>query len=310
MMKTTPSQPERRRIKLKALLPHSLQPLYYTATTQDEDDRLLDDLRQHGQRDAIVVVPKKRNGRWIHIILDGHRRVRAAEVLGWASLNAIIRWDLAEADDSVIESEFLQYNLNRRHLHQIDRARIALRQFQIERKRPRGEVRPWDEHEARERVGKAIGMCGRNLSRYFRLLLAPLEIQNAVRDGRLALVLGEKVSWLTKPQQAEIAKRIRADENAKSVVGEYIAPANGRHRKAEDAFVGFAKDLERALADLEDRPDEIYRVTLKEHRPLLDRARKLLTKLIAEGRKKPGDIAELFRGPNAHGAQEYFGDMV
>ena len=307
MKKTIPSQPERQRLKLKVLHPHPLQASYYSPTSKDEDDRFVEALRP-GQRDAIVVVPiKGKPGHYV--IFDGHRRVWAAGVLGWDGLIAIIRWDLADADDSVIESEFLQYNLNRRHLHQIDRARIALRQFQIQKKRPRGEVRPWDEHEARERVGKAIGMCGRNLSRYFRLLLAPLEIQNAVRDGKLALVLGEKASWLTKQQQDEIAGRIRAGENAKQVIRDYITPADGRHRKAEDAFVGFAKDLERALADLEDRPDQVYRVTLKEHTPLLDRGRKLLTKLIAEGRKKPGSLARLMNESNdeQQGDQQYFG---
>lgn len=62
-------------------------------------------------------------------ILDGHRRVRAFEVLGADDITVMIRWDLADADEAKIEAEFLQHNFNRRHLHQIDRARIALRLF-------------------------------------------------------------------------------------------------------------------------------------------------------------------------------------
>ena len=171
----------------------------------------------------------------------------------------------------------MQYNSNRRHLHLIDEARIALRLFEIEKKRPRGELKPGDEHEARNRVGKAIGMSGRNLGRYFRLGLTPVEVQNAVRNGKLALVIGEKVSWLPKEQQAEIAERIRGGEKAKDVVAEYISKRNGRHRKAGDAFSCFLKNLAAVLNDLDDRPTEIYRPTIKQNTPLLKRGQRLLT---------------------------------
>ena len=292
MSRTASSRQQRQRLKIKLLLSHPLQSTFYSQTTKDENDRFVEDLRQHGQRDAIVVVPVKGKPRR-YMILDGHRRVWAFGVVGWDGIEAIIRYDLADADEAQVEAEFLQYNLNRRHLHQIDRARIALRQFQIEKGRPRGVVRPVDEREARDRVGKVMDMSGRNLSRYFQLLLAPLEVQNAVRDGELGLVAGEKVARLPKEGQAEIAERLRAGEQAKDVVAAYMKSRNGRHQKAADGFFRLLKDIERALDDLEDRPHEVYRLTIKENTPLLERGRQLITKLMAEGRKKPGSIAKL-----------------
>ena len=155
-------------------MPHSLQATFYSETTKDEDDRLVEDLRDNGQRDAIVVAPRKDDhGHWIFIILDGHRRVSAAGVLGWNDLDALIRWDLAEADEATIEAEFLRHNLNRRHIHKLDQARIVMRLFEIEKKRPRNSLRlSPDEPEARDRVGRLLGMSGRHLQRMFRILLA------------------------------------------------------------------------------------------------------------------------------------------
>ncbi|NLF68879.1 MAG: ParB N-terminal domain-containing protein [Candidatus Anammoximicrobium sp.] len=290
MTKPKPVGSERRRIKLTQLAPFFLQPLFYTPASHEEEERLAADLRDHGQRDPIVVVPiKGKPARFT--ILDGHRRVAAFEALGGQDIEATIRWDLADADESTVEAEFLQYNLNRRHLHQIERARIALRQFQIEKGRPRGQVRPRDEHEARNRVGKAIGMSGRNLSRYFRLLLTPVEIQNAVRDGKLALVLGERSSWLPQEQQMEIAKRITAGEDPKAVVADYIETGHSRHRKASAAFRALVKHLETAVDDLEGRTDQIYRKEIHGTLPLLAKAGELLARLRREGKKPYVDAA-------------------
>ena len=59
MKKTASSHPERQRLKLKLLHPHPLQATYYSQTSKDEDDRLVQDIREHGQRDDIIVVPMK-----------------------------------------------------------------------------------------------------------------------------------------------------------------------------------------------------------------------------------------------------------
>lgn len=292
MTKPKPVGSERRRLNLTQLAPFFLQPLFYAVTSKEENERLAADLSDHGQRDPIVVVPIKGTPSRF-TILDGHRRVAAFKVLAWQDIDAIVRWDLADAAESAVEAEFLKFNFNRRQLHPIDKSRVALRLFEIEKGRPRGQLRPRDEHEARGRVGKAIGMSGRNLSRYFRLLLTPVAIQNAVRDGKLALVLGERTSWLTKENQAKIAARITAGEDPKAVVAEYIAISNGRHKKASAAFRSFKRHLEAALADLEGRTGQIYRKEIHDSLPLFAKVSDLLSGLRREAKKPFADVSTL-----------------
>jgi hypothetical protein len=281
---------EYRQLKLSQLVPYPAQDYFFADTTMPSEDAMFQESLKSGQRDPIhVMPPKNAAGLPPYTVLDGHRRKKGLMANGETHGKVVIRHDLVGADAATVELVFLDFS-GHRNLDTIDQARIALRRFQIEKNRPRGEVHPWEESEARDRVGKAIGMTGRNLGRYFRVLLAPLEVQNAVRDGKLALVAGEKVSWLSKDQQAKIAERIRAGEKAKDVVAVYVASSNGRHKKAEDGFVGLVKFLERALADLEDRPDEIYRLTIKQHAPLLKRGQRFFARLLAEGRKKPGSL--------------------
>jgi ParB/RepB/Spo0J family partition protein len=273
---TSPQQQQR--LTLKLLHPHPLQAAYYCQTSQGDDDRLVEDLRENGQRDALVVVPMKGNAGH-YLILDGHRRVSAAKVLRWDDIEAIIRHDLADDEESAIEAEFLKFNLNRRQLHKLDQARIVLRLYEIEKNRPRGRFLITDQQEARDRVGKILGMSGRNLHRYFNVLLASPEIQNAVRDGQLKLTTGCRVVGLSRSQQNEITTRITDGEDPESVVAAYLPPSNGRHRKAGDVF----KNLEWALSDLENHRDELSHMALKKNRPLLERGQQLISTLIADG---------------------------
>ena len=299
MSVTDQSKWEYRRLRLRLLVPYPAQDYFYTNTTTPVEDDAFQRALKSGQRDPIHVMPPKNAANLpAYTILDGRRRATALEANGEKEANVVVRHDLVGAERDTIEAVFLEFNCDRRQLHPLDKARIALRRFEIEKRRPRGGLRPIDEQEARDRVGKAIGMSGRNLQRYFRLLLTPREVQDAVRDGKLALVVGERVSWLSKDKQAEIAERIRAGEKAKDVVAGYLKPRSARHKHATAAFNRFVNHLKAALADMEDRPDEVYRLTLKENTPLLQRGRQLLTKLMAEGRKKPSSIANLFKDPN------------
>lgn len=154
------------------------------------------------------------------------------------------------------------------------------------------------EGEARDRVGRLVGKSGRHLQRLFRVLLTPVPIQHAVRDGRLPMVMGEKVEGLPKNEQAKIAQRITAGEDPRAVVAQYVVTGNGRHRKAADAFRSFTKHLE-------GRTDQVYRKENKDALPLFDRVADLLTRLRREATKSyvdtPGlaEIAKAMSGSHA-----------
>ena len=295
MAKPAPTEPERRRLKLSQLKDYPLQAVTYAPSSADEDERLKEVLRTGHYDPLHVMPPKNKAGLPPYTKLDGHRRARLLAELGEDEAEVVIRHDLVDVDRAAVDMVFYDFALGRRNSHPLDLARMIIRKYEIEKRRPQGGLKLCDEAEARDRVGKVIGMSGRNLQRYFRLLLTPVEVQNAVRDGHLPLVIGERVEALSKEQQAEIAKRIANGEEPKAVVRGYFQSGNGRHRKASNALSCFIKNLERALVDLEGRDDKIYCLTLREHTPVLTRARKLITNLISGGRKKPGNMAALVR---------------
>ena len=290
MKKPRPTQPERTRLKLSQLKPYPLQPLFYGQTSPEEDKRLLADLRHNGQRDPIIVVPA-RNKKGHYIILDGHRRDWAAGVLGWDDVQSIIRWDLADVDDATVEAEFLQYNLNRRHVHKLDQARIVLRLYEIEKGRPRGMLRRCDEGEARDRVAKVVGMTGRNLQRYFRALLTPVEVQNAVRNHFLPLQDAEQVEGLSKEKQAEIAEvianvmaadvdRAAKKKAVKAAVSKYVVTGIGEWKTKGQAKQIFTRSL-RGLLMLKHCTERISDATYKELLPSMIEVAGLLSEWIA-----------------------------
>ena len=191
------------------LKPFPLQSEFFVQESEADDALLEQDLRQNGQRDPFPVMPDhNRAGLPKGTMLDGHRRTLLLKTIGKKRAKVRVRHDLVDADLATVEAEFLKYNSLRRQLHSIDKARIAKRQFEIEKGRSRGGLRSCEDAEARERVGKTIGLCGRELQRYWRLLKTPLEVQNAVRNKLLPLSLGEKIEGLKKEHQARIAEQI------------------------------------------------------------------------------------------------------
>lgn len=266
---------------LKDLQPHPLQEYFFGYMSDHDLRALADDIRRNGLRTLIEVLPSNRAGLPPDTILKGHQRRRALKLIGFVETEVLVRYDLADADAAEIERCFLEDDGSRRHLDKLGRARRALRQYELERKRPRGGLRASEEGEARDRVGKAIGMSGRNLNRYFRVLKTPVEVQNAFRAGKLSLVVAEKVADLGAKQQQVVAERIRKGDAAKAVVSEYLPRSDGRHRKVGDALACFVKGIRQGLDDLDGRVDEVRKGQAGKHLTDLRKARVVIKELIA-----------------------------
>ena len=134
-----------------------------------------------------------------------------------------------------------------------------MRLFQIE-----GEIKgrrvvgdPFLYGEVRERVGQIVGMSGRNLARYLNVLSAPIEVQDAFEPKQVKLVDAAKVVTLAKKQQEELAARLWAGEDARSVFATFFPPNDGKHVKTADAVACLARSLNRAGADFTDRLDKV-----------------------------------------------------
>ena len=272
-------------VSLGALKPHPLQRMFYDETSEADLKSLADDLRSRGQRDPVHVMPPgNAAGLEPYTILDGNRRVQAAAMVGLAEIRVLARHDLRDADAATVEAEFLRFNFLRRQLRPIQKARVALRLFLIEKKRPQGVMRTHDVPEARDRVGKAMGMSGRNLDRYFNVLRAPQAVQDAVDRGRLPLVLGSRVAGLPADTQQQIARQINSMTDPRAIariVREHLGASHDqRHHKPNDALASFVRQLDRGVQDLDGRLNEVSPLAVRASSNTLRSARAVIACLL------------------------------
>ena len=190
-------QPEVTEMPLADLMVCPWQHEFFRPLSADAKIALAASLAAEGMRTPIDVLPPgNKAGLAGWTILDGmtRRDIRAEQ--GATVERVCIRWDLADLDEYALKARFVSFNLGRRHLTPLERARIALAQYAAGRRRSAGSLRPSEEREARDRIGKAAGMTGRNLNRYARVLRTPLAVQRCFEDGHLQLVVAEKVADL------------------------------------------------------------------------------------------------------------------
>jgi hypothetical protein len=223
-------------------------------------------------------------------VLDGHQRLKALRLNGETTTTVLVRYDLARADRHAVERVFLMFNTERQQRDRLLQARAALRLFELEKDCSRGELKPWDAPEARDRVGKITGMSGRNLNRYFRVLRTPIEVQNAFRAGNLPLVTAEKVADLPPKEQKTVADRIRGGEDPVQVVVPFLPKPKPRNA-VKRVFRGLLSALAQAQAEIAPGLPEMKACLLDSDLEELRRGRKLLDDLIARvqhNRKQTG----------------------
>jgi hypothetical protein len=107
-----------------------------------------------------------------------------------------VRHDLVAAGEAAIEAYFVTSNLIRRQLSPLGRARCIRRLMEVEKSQFTSNYNWWDRDELKQRVGKAMGMSARNISRYLLVLDAPIEVQHALDRGEIKLIDAGKVALL------------------------------------------------------------------------------------------------------------------
>lgn len=266
---------------LKKLVPFPRQEHFFAPLSVHDLSALADDIKRNGLRQPIEILPDNTAGYPTNTIVRGHERRRALLANKETTADVLVRYDLADADAADIERAFLDDNLHRRQLDQLAKARVALRLFEIERGRSRRR-RPDEEAEARDRVGKVIGMSGRHLARYWRVVKMSVEIQSAVSAGQLSLVLAAKIADLPPAKQEQIARRLKDGESPKAVM-DALAKKKTRPAEKTDPLADFAAALSDALAALSERRDEIDWDTLTTHQAELGKAHRQIKRLLGLG---------------------------
>ena len=269
---------------LDSLLPYPDQGRFFDEFPEHELETLAEDIRQNGLKHPIEVLPANKAGLSPNTILCGHQRLRALQFLGYAEYPVMVRHDLAKASREELDGIFLGDNFHRRQLDPLAKARVAVRLLEIEKGRDRATLRPQDDPEARDRVGKLLGMSGRNLERYLRVLDTPTEVQDAFRRKELSLVDAAKVARLEKRDRNEIVRRLRSLEPVKQVVAPFLTPAVSK-TKPLPAFEQFFGALKAGSRALEGREDRICVQELAMGLAVLERAHELLDRLITRGKQ-------------------------
>jgi hypothetical protein len=122
-------------------------------------------------------------------------------------------------------------------------------------------------------------MSGGNLNRYFQVLRAPIEVQDAFRARRIPLVTAGKVADLPPQDQKRVADRIRAGEDPVQVVMPFLPKSKSRNAAAT-AFRGLLSALAQAQAEIAPGLSEMKACLLDSDLEALRRGRNLLDGLI------------------------------
>ncbi len=234
--------------KLKDLKPHPLQARFFNDLAFHLLRDLAEDMRQRGQKEPLEILPDG-------TIVCGHQRTRAAEMLGWDEIDVWVNHELAELGDLAIEQRLIEDNLARRNLDKLDQVRCYKRLNEMANDTPEPRRRSHQLGRVRDVVGSRLGMSGRTLERYLRILDAPREVQDAFRAGQVSLVNASKVAGLPKDVKQQLADDLRAGADPKKAV-----PARLTVRKADltnTALGGFLRSLERNVDALEEEAERV-----------------------------------------------------
>jgi ParB family chromosome partitioning protein len=269
--------PEVQKWEISKLKRHPRQEEIFGDLPDAELRALADDMRRRGQQQPIEIRPSGE-------VICGHQRVRAARLLGWTTIDAIVRHDLDEKGDHAVEAHFLSDNLHRRQLSPLGRARCIKRLMEIESGSRTGSLGWKKREELKASIAKQLNLSPRSVSRYLLITAAPAAVQRAFDGNQITLIAAGRVALLPKSVQQEIARRISAGEPARKVVAEYLTRP-GHHGKVPDAVERFMRALQPGLADLYGRLEEVRPAHVSEHLITLKKAETVIRAFIlkAEG---------------------------
>jgi hypothetical protein len=282
---------------LDLLTPFPSQDHLFPPCAAEDDEALSEDIRAHGLRQKIHILPENAAGFAPNTILFGHRRCAALLRIGEAVAKVMVRYDLADKDAATIEMLFIDDNDKRRQLSKLGRARLALRRFEIERRREPGDLNEREERDARDRVGQAIGMSGRNLQRYLNVLRAPLSVQQAYEHDQLTLKEADQIGRLPAGARQEIELLLEKGNDTKTVVAKFLGRRRSQPVKRGTAINRFIAVLRKARREIEDFDfADIAVCPLKDDFQLIQRVNKHCVEIIRSRNRIVQERNEAIRG--------------
>lgn len=211
-------------------------------------------------------------------IICGHQRTRAAKMLGWTEILAVIRDDLETQGEAAVFDHFVRDNLDRRQLGQLEIARCYRALKENAKKLPEDRRTSLKGVDTRDHLAKRFGMSGRNIERLLKVLDTPAEVQRAVSDNRLSVKEAGEVAKLSKAKQQEIAKEIAKGGKPVEVVKGYLTAQPKHHKKYQTRVKAFYTHVGQALEEVR---GVLTKKNLKYLRRLATKHHSLLKKIAA-----------------------------
>jgi ParB/RepB/Spo0J family partition protein len=277
-MKKMPNNNHVQKRPVDKLRDHPRQRELFPDLSDEQLKELAADMEANGLQHPIEILPDG-------TIVAGHQRVRAARLLDWREIDAIVRQDLAAEGDTAVEAYLVRDNMLRRHLRPLGKARCVQAMIEIESGGV-GSKLGWREFARLKRcIADQLGMTDRNVNRYLLVLKTPMVVQEAFDRGELTLTIAGRVALLYRHEQAGIAKRIADGESAKHVVKEALAkgkPADdGVGRPLRRLFGA----LEREVPGIKDRVHEMKPSALAKEASLLHDAKKMIDRMLRRAKR-------------------------
>lgn len=158
----------------------------------------VESIKQHGVLQPGIVRPCKDG----YEVVAGHRRWRACELAGLEEMPVIIR----DLDDDAATVLMVDTNIQRENLLPSEKAKAY--KMKYEAMKHQGSKGGKNTADA---VGEKAGDSGRTVQRYIRLANLIDALLDFVDSGKLAMVAGERLSYLNEEEQAWV---LEAAENA------------------------------------------------------------------------------------------------
>ena len=176
-------------------------PLSQLHTFKDHPFRVADDekmqetvesIKQYGVLMPGIVRPYPAGG---YEVIAGHRRWRACELAGLSEMPVIIR----EMDDDTATVIMVDTNIQREDILPSEKAYAYKMKYEaLKHQGSKGK-------KTAVLVGETAGDSGRTVQRYIRLAELVKELLDAVDNGKIPMMAGEKLSYLTKEAQDWVA---------------------------------------------------------------------------------------------------------
>ncbi|MFD7001739.1 ParB/RepB/Spo0J family partition protein [Streptomyces mirabilis] len=205
-----------------------------------EIEETADSLRAKGQIQPVTVVRReaflnayagqesKLGEEAEYVVIDGNRRLAAAQLAGLTELRIDVNDDLAATAADLLESALIA-NIHRVDVPPLDQAR-AIRELLAK-------------HGSQEKVAQRLGKSGAWVSQRLALLELPEDLQQKVETGELKVKDGRRIGRLTADQQREEAEkalnRVKAPRKPRGAASKKAEPEDSPvsvpHQTSADA---------------------------------------------------------------------------